>query len=270
MRDLAQHEFPKIEEVFVRLAFDAGKRLLEFFNRDPAVEWKSDGTPVTEADRAADSVICRGLASEFPEIPIISEECCESHGQLHKRFFLVDPLDGTRAFCRGQPEFTVNIALIDNGVPVAGVLYSPVNDRLFVTEGGVGVAEKHGLRSRRHEARCGLRKNSLRLVGSRSISRRYRFEDCGVSSVELMSSSIKFALIACGEADVYPRWGTTMEWDTAAGHALLRAVGCEIYVLSALENRATLRYGKLGYRNPGFLATIPGVVGRIPEHCWLQ
>jgi 3'(2'),5'-bisphosphate nucleotidase len=226
---------------------------------------KADLSPVTEADEAAERLILRDLAATEPDIPIVSEEAASAGHipQTASLFFLVDPLDGTKEFLTRNGEFTVNIGLIRDGNPVAGVVYAPAKGEIFVGEVG------HGAWSARvsGEAKpgaldwCAIHTRAATsadpvVVASRShmdakteawlkAQGRHRLKSAG--------SSLKFCLLAKGEADFYPRFGRTMEWDTAAGHAVLAAAGGSV----ATETGEPLTYGKVaaGYANPGFVAT---------------
>ena len=253
-------DFDKIERRFVALAESAGDAIMEIFDAgDPETDWKQDGTPVTLADLRADAIIRGGLESAFPDIPVVSEETPESHGGAHDTFFIVDPLDGTSGFCSGRREFTVNIALVTEGVPAAGVVYAPALERLFVAAPGGRLVEMRETLEIAHSPRRPV-DGSLRVVASKSHRSRpwlKRFlSGFDVASVEHVASSLKFCLIAAGEADLYPRTGPSMEWDTAAGHAALRAAGGDVV---QLDGHDTLDYGKPGYLNPGFVAFAPGV-----------
>jgi 3'(2'), 5'-bisphosphate nucleotidase len=229
------------------------------------VEAKADASPVTAADLAADSVIGAGLAAAFPEIPAVTEEAAASHGLTdHQRFFLVDPLDGTKEFVRRQGEFTVNIALIEEGRPVAGVVYAPAKGRLWATRNGgaveAAVADHAAVADSERAIRVSEPDNDALVVIASKSHRDKATDDyiAGFEVVEFKSagSSLKFCLLAAGEADFYPRLGRTMEWDTAAGHAVLHAAGG---VVLRYDDRTELRYGKPGWENPPFLAMAPGV-----------
>lgn len=249
----------------IGLALDAGRAVLEIYETRIDHRLKDDATPVTEADTAAEAVILDGLRRIAPDIPVISEEATAA-GQkpvAGARFILVDPLDGTKEFLSRNGEFTINIALIEGGEPVAGVVYAPALHRLFWGEVGRGAAEARlapdddptacdwqPIRVRRRP------ESGLKVVASRS-HRDARTERwlAGIDVGELVSagSSLKFCLLAAGEADLYPRFGRTMEWDTAAGHAILAAAGGRVET----EDGAPLTYGKQqrGFDNPGFIAT---------------
>jgi 3'(2'), 5'-bisphosphate nucleotidase len=249
-----------------RLALAAGTAILEVRRRPNfEVRVKSDDSPVTEADEAADALIRTGLRAAFPDIPVVTEEERSSHVAVGATFFLVDPLDGTKEFVRGAGDFTVNIALIENGVPTRGIVLAPAVGRLFYTladgsaveDTRLGDAEGEGALRPIRVAQADPA--GLAVVASKShrdkatddYIARYR-----VREFRSAGSSLKFCLVAAGEADLYPRLGRTMEWDTAAGHAILRAAGGSVVRFDDLE---PLRYGKPGYENPFFIAFAPGV-----------
>lgn len=252
---------------FRRLAIEAGAVILAVYEADDFdVRAKSDASPVTEADEAADRLISKGLRAAFPELPLVTEEQAASHEQRVSTFLIVDPLDGTKEFVRRRGDFTVNIALVENGVPVLGVVYAPAKARMFWTPDTGGAVEETGALS---PEKAGQTRpihvaepdnSALRIVASKS-HRSPELEDYiaryAVADSVAAGSSLKFCLVAAGEADLYPRLGPTMEWDTAAGDAILRAAGGEVVERDTL---APLRYGKPGFRNPQFLAHAPGVV----------
>jgi 3'(2'),5'-bisphosphate nucleotidase len=252
----------------IELARQAGKVILGFYDGRAAVALKADASPVTAADLAAEEVILAGLHRLAPEIPVIAEEAVArgAKPKAARQFFLVDPLDGTKEFISRNGEFTVNIALIEAGQPVAGVVYAPAIGRLFWGEKGKGAAEgritgaavAEGPAPEAHRiwaaaARPGA---PVRVVASRSHrdSETDRFlaslGDCEIVSA---GSSLKFCLVASGEAELYPRFGRTMEWDTAAGHAVLAAAGGWVRTTDG----APLLYGKeaQGFANPAFIAS---------------
>lgn len=257
---------PELERVITDLALEAGGRIMEVYARDEMkVARKEDSSPVTEADLAADRVIAAGLAREFPDIPAITEECAASHAETgHRRFFLVDPLDGTKEFVRRRGDFTVNIALIEEGRPVAGVVYAPAKGRLFATRNGGAVeaaVEGHALLPGSERTIRVREPDNSALIVVASKSHRDKATDdfiAGYKVAEFMAagSSLKFCLLAAGEADFYPRLGRTMEWDTGAGHAVLLAAGG---IVLRKDDRRELGYGKPGWENPFFLAMAPGV-----------
>jgi 3'(2'), 5'-bisphosphate nucleotidase len=248
-----------------RLALQAGAAILEVYDRpDFAVRAKSDASPVTEADEVADALIARGLAAAFPDIPAVTEESPESHGLAAATFFLVDPLDGTKEFVQRRGDFTVNIALVENGVPTRGVVYAPAQRRLFYTGADGRSVEETGALAPAAGPTRALRvatpdPAALVVVASKShrdqatddYIARYR-----VADFRSAGSSLKFCLVAAGEADLYPRLGRTMEWDTAAGQAVLLGAGGRVV---RFDDRAPLTYGKPGFENPFFIAHAPGI-----------
>ena len=251
---------------FRRLALLGGEAIMEVYGRDDfAVRSKSDESPVTEADEAADKVISAGLRTAFPNIPLVTEEQSETHDLTASTFLIVDPLDGTKEFVQRRGDFTVNIALVEDGVPTLGVVYAPAKGRLFYTAATGGSVEEAGDFSQQRIGELtplcvGAPDNTaLRIVASkshRSPELEAYIERYDVADSVAAGSSLKFCLVAVGEADFYPRLGPTMEWDTAAGDAVLRGAGGEV------ADRATLKplaYGKAEFRNPHFLAYARGV-----------
>ena len=241
-----------------RLAREAGALIMDVYATDFAVLGKADASPVTEADERAEHCIVVGLQAQTPDIPIVAEEAA-SRGESPAaagRFWLVDPLDGTREFVSRNGEFTVNIALIEQGEPVLGVVYQPVADRLYAGAVGQGAWVQDGSASadRRTIACRQAPAEGVVLACSRSHGDEAALQVWlgGRPVVRRMSvgSSLKFGLLASGQADLYPRLGRTMEWDTAAGHAVLRAAGGEVTDLAGVP----LAYGKAGFENPHFVA----------------
>ena len=259
--------YAKICEIFRSLALTSGEVIMDIYNSNEfEFLLKSDDSPVTAADKKADEVISQGLKKFFPEVPIVSEEQVKSHDLSASVFFIVDPLDGTKEFIKRRGDFTVNIALVANGEPIRGVVYAPARQRLFYTdENGEAVEEmpyfslsKMGLVKKIKTASSN--NTALKVVASKS--HRDKKTDEYISNYqckELVNagSSLKFCLIAAGEADLYPRFGPTMEWDTAAGHAVLSAAGGS--VLQA-EDKQPLKYGKPNYKNPFFIAASKNVI----------
>lgn len=259
----------RLQEVMRVLALRAGAAIMAVQARaDMGIDAKADASPVTDADRAADALISAGLATEFAGLQVVTEENTATHVAAQGAFLIVDPLDGTREFVRRNGDFTVNIAYVEDGVPLRGVIYAPARKRLFYTTAdGAAVEETGACDPDSPPAPDSLRvlrvspdlAQGLRIVASRSHrdaeTEAYmaRFD---VSEVRSAGSSLKFALLAAGEADLYPRFGPTMEWDTAAGDAILRAAGG--HVLRA-DDLSVLRYGKPDWRNPGFIAHTPAV-----------
>ena len=247
----------------IALAIAAGHEIMAVYATDFSAKAKSDLTPVTEADEAAEKVILAGLAKLDPATPVISEEAASAGRipQVSQTFFLVDPLDGTKEFISRNGEFTVNIAKVDQGLPVAGVVYAPALSRIFWGEAGHGAAQGKldpatGVPAwtPMHVRPCPA--DGATVVASRShrdAATDEFLKKINVKSLCSAGSSLKFCLVAAGEADLYPRFGRTMEWDTAAGHAVLLAAGGK--VLTTEGN--PLSYGKRerGYDNPGFIAS---------------
>jgi len=225
---------------------------------------KADGSPVTAADLAADAILVAGLARAYPDIPVVTEERAATHdmglgGAPGGAHFLVDPLDGTREFIARRDEFTVNVALIERGAPVAGVVFAPAQGRLFRTDHAGGAREERDDGRPRPIRVAAPGPEGLRVVVSRShrdAATNAYIARCRTASVTGTGSSLKFCLIAAGEADLYPRFGRTMEWDTAAGQAVLRAAGG---VVERIDGGGPLRYGKHGRENPDFVARAAGV-----------
>ncbi len=261
-------EFDKIALVSAmrRLSVDAGRAIMEVYERDDlGVKVKEDASPVTEADEAADALISKGLRAEFPEIPLVTEEQASTHDLQAKTFLIVDPLDGTKEFVKRRGDFTVNIALVEDGIPTLGVVYAPVRKRMFLTPATGGAVEESGAfdpDEKGPETPISVASPdpaALRVVASKSHRDQATDDYIAQYSVaDLVSagSSLKFCLVATGEADFYPRLGPTMEWDTAAGHAVLSAAGGQVLDKSS---HAPLAYGKPEFRNPFFLALAPGV-----------
>ncbi len=232
---------------------------MEHYRPDVVVSHKGDGSPVTLADAEAEAIILAGLARIAPDIPVVAEEEAAA-GRVPgacERFFLVDPLDGTREFITGNGEFTVNIALVEHGVPVMGVVFAPALGRLFA--GCPAGAWSRDAGEERRAMRVRAMPPALTVVGSRSHGSPETdafLRDLPVAGFAACGSSLKFCLLAAGEADFYPRFGRTMEWDTAAGDAILRAAGG---LVTTCDGRP-LAYGKreqagdADFANPHFLA----------------
>ena len=239
-----------------RIAVLAGQEILKIYAGDFAVRHKTDDSPVTEADEAAERIILEELKKLTPGIPIVSEEAAEAGNNPSrnvKQFWLVDPLDGTKEFVRRSGEFTVNIGLIEDGVPVSGVVQAPVLDLLFAG-GREGAWKKQGdgpwIRIKcRHEPAEGLSVVASRSHGDPGQIAAY-LKGRKIAQLVKAGSSLKICRIAEGQADVYPRFGPTSEWDTAAAHAVLLGAGGRLETLDGLS----LRYGKDSIRNPDFVA----------------
>ncbi|WP_124085481.1 3'(2'),5'-bisphosphate nucleotidase CysQ [Pseudogemmobacter humi] len=260
-------DFVRLSSVLRRLALEAGDRIMQVYDGpDFAVKAKSDASPVTEADEAADALISAGLRAAFPDLALITEEQAASHALTASTFLIVDPLDGTKEFVQRRGDFTVNIAWVENGVPLRGVVYAPAKGRLFYTTAdGTAVEESGAFDKDTPGPLTPLRVNpapdnaALMVVASKS-HRDQATDDYiaryGVRDMTSAGSSLKFCLVATGEADLYPRLGRTMEWDTAAGDAVLRGAGGHVV---RFDDHTPLAYGKPGWDNPFFIAYAPGV-----------
>ena len=252
---------------FRRLALEAGTRIMQVYNGpDFEVKTKSDASPVTVADEAADALISAGLRAAFPDLPLITEEQAASHALSAKTFLIVDPLDGTKEFVQRRGDFTVNIAYVEDGVSLRGVVYAPAQRRLFYTLADGTSVEETGpldpLTAGQHRAIRVSRPDNAALMVVASKSHRDAATDAyiagyAVRDMTSAGSSLKFCLVACGEADLYPRLGRTMEWDTAAGDAVLRGAGGHVV---RFDDHTPLTYGKPGWDNPFFIAYAPGTV----------
>jgi 3'(2'), 5'-bisphosphate nucleotidase len=259
-------DFPSIEHVFRNLALQAGDRIMQIYTADDfEVKAKSDDSPVTEADEAADALISAGIRAAFPDMVLVTEEQAASHAQSASSFIIVDPLDGTKEFIKRRGDFTVNIALVQDGVPIRGVVYAPAKGRLFYTEADGRSVEETGpfdTDTKGSVTPISVSKpdnSALLVVASKSHRDAATDAYIGKYSVEDMKSagsSLKFCLVATGEADLYPRLGRTMEWDTAAGDAVLRGAGGHVI---RFDDHTPFTYGKPGYENPFFIAHAPGV-----------
>jgi 3'(2'), 5'-bisphosphate nucleotidase len=247
------------------VALAAARLQMAHFSTGIAVETKADNSPVTIADRQSEAILLEGLARVAPGIPVVSEEAA-AEGRVPATgdsFFLVDPLDGTKSYVRGSPHFTINIALVLTRRPVFGLVYAPAIPDFYVTTGpaetlGGRIAPSSQARSLADCDIAPLRTqvpdpNALRALTSQNhLNRRTQgfLDRYKVIEQRAVSSSLKFGLMVRGEADIYPRIGTTSEWDTAAGHAVLGAAGGTVTTLDG----SPLLYGKPGFLNPDFVA----------------
>ena len=247
----------KLSNFVNQIAVDAGKEILKIYNKPFTSKMKKDKSPVTKADLIANDLICKRLQSINPKIQIISEEGKKKFSKKTNIFWLVDPLDGTKEFIKKNGEFTVNIALIKNCRPIYGVIYLPVKKEIYFTQNKSAyfsiIDHKNSYRSKKKikvKKRTGI--NNRVLLLSRSYSRNIELSKKHFKTDKAIfsGSSIKFCLIASGKGNIYPRLGTTMEWDTAAGHAILNAAGGSVTTL----DRKVLKYGKKGFKNPSFIA----------------
>jgi 3'(2'), 5'-bisphosphate nucleotidase len=245
-------------EQLLPVARAAGEAIMAVYASDFAARAKSDGSPVTLADERAEAVILPALEALTPDVPIVSEERAAATGAptVDRSFWLVDPLDGTKEFIGRNGEFTVNIALVEDRAPVLGVVLAPALDLLYAGAVGAGAFMEHA--GRRAPIACrrppadGLIVVSSRSHGDEAALARF-LAGRRVASSTAAGSSLKFCKVAAGEADLYPRLGRTMEWDTAAGHALLAAAGGRVTDLDGKD----LQYSKAGFANPHFVATGP-------------
>ena len=247
----------KLSNFVNQIAVDAGKEILKIYNKPFTSKMKKDKSPVTKADLVANDLICKRLQSINTKIQIISEEGKKKFSEKTNIFWLVDPLDGTKEFIKKNGEFTVNIALIKNCRPIYGVIYLPVKKEIYFTQNKSAyfsiIDHKNSYKSKKKikvKKRTGI--NNRVLLLSRSYSRNIELskKHFKTDKVIFSGSSIKFCLIASGKGNIYPRLGTTMEWDTAAGHAILNAAGGSVTTL----DRKVLKYGKKGFKNPSFIA----------------
>lgn len=244
---------PRLEGL-VRIAQAAGVVVMRHYEEGAAARIKADRSPVTDADEEAEKLILAQLAMDFPGVPVVAEEEAAAGRimDVGAHFFLVDPVDGTKEFIRRSGEFTVNIGEIRDGIPVAGVVFAPAIDRLFVGAAGEGAFELSGgtwkeITTRRPAA------DGLVAVSSKSHPDTQTDALLGTLTIKghvNAGSSLKFCLVAAGEADIYPRAGQTMEWDTAAGHAVLTAAGGSVTDWDGKP----FRYGKPGFLNTAFIA----------------
>ena len=252
----------RLLEGLVVAALEAGVEVWRHFNNGFEVMTKDDMSPVTAADQAAEAIILRALSQLAPEVPVVAEEEAAAGRipDVSASFFLVDPLDGTKEFIRKGNDFTVNIGLIENGAPTMGVVYAPALSRLFVGDvaeafawtcdvapGVMDTRKRRPIRVRQHGAAlCAVASKSHDTPGTEAY-----LAEIGATERVSIGSSLKFALLAAGEADIYPRPAPTMEWDTAAGDAVLRAAGGRVFNLDG----APFTYGKPRFFNEGFVAT---------------
>ena len=249
-----------------RLCVEAGRTILDVYEAESiAVRAKDDRSPVTEADERAEAILISGLAALFPHVPVIAEEASSRDGapaSAPETFLLVDPLDGTREFIARNGEFTVNVGLVSGGAPVAGCVHAPALGATWIGAAGLGASVARAA-SREIPAASAFQPIAARTAPAEGLcavaSRSHAdpqteayLSTLPVAHRRSAGSSLKFCLVAEGEADVYPRFGPTMEWDTAAGHAVLAAAGGSV----TSPDGGRFRYGKAdaGFRNGGFVA----------------
>ena len=259
-------DYEKLVNVMRKLSLEAGDKIMQIYGQDDfEVESKSDDSPVTAADKAADAIISDGLRAAFPDVMLVTEEQSDTHDTTGKTFLIVDPLDGTKEFIHRRGDFTVNIALVEDGTPTRGVVYAPAKSRMFFTKADgqtveeTGAFDKDTIGALKTISVSDPDNGALMVVASKS-HRDQATDDYinkyAVKDMKSAGSSLKFCLIATGEADIYPRLGRTMEWDTAAGHAVLNGAGGAVV---RFDDQTPLTYGKDGYANPFFIAYAPDV-----------
>jgi len=247
--------------ILITLAFNAGQEIVRIYNKKVTKKLKSDNSPVTNADLKANAIICKGLKKNFPNVPIVSEELDNSHIKNKKMFWLVDPLDGTKEFLKGNGEFTVNIALIINKIPIYGLIYMPAKNKFYFTKNKKSYFAKFDQKGKLKNIKVikvkKRKKNILVFSRSHGLSKekileakKAVFKKFNANKIIRTGSSIKLCYIADGTANIYPRHGRTMEWDIAAGDAILRYAGGRIKTL----NRKIMKYGKPSFENSSFIA----------------
>jgi 3'(2'), 5'-bisphosphate nucleotidase len=246
----------RLLDTAVRAALAAGEAIMRVYAEPFEVMQKTDQTPVTEADLASERVVVEMLGAAFPDIPIVSEETAPEDGfkPPAARFWCVDPLDGTKEFIAKNGEFCVCIALVENGRPVLGVVHGPAQSVTYAARGpGTAIRiDGHGVRT--PIAARAPAPDGLVVIHSRTNSNSRRlaeyFQGRAIRDRVSCGSALKFGVLAAGEADLYPRFGTTMEWDTAAGQAILEAAGGSVVRVEG----GPLAYGKHDLKNDAFLA----------------
>lgn len=242
-----------------QIARDAGAEILTVYDSDFDFEAKGDGSPLTLADKKAHTLIETQLKALTPDIPVLSEESFEEIGDTRLSwplYWLVDPLDGTKEFIKRNGEFTVNIALISEGIAIMGVVYAPVRDELYYAEQGEGAFRQNANQAPLAMHCRALDTRSIKIVASRShlsdeVQQFVQALKKRADTISLinMGSSLKLCLVAAGEADFYPRLGLTSEWDTAAAQCVVEAAGGQVLDCQGMP----LRYSKKNILNPWFL-----------------
>ncbi|MBV9015748.1 MAG: 3'(2'),5'-bisphosphate nucleotidase CysQ [Alphaproteobacteria bacterium] len=248
--------FDPLLDLALRAALAGAEAVMRVYADPFEVTQKDDKTPVTEADLASERVIVDLLTAGFPDIPVVSEETVPAEGFASPalRFWVVDPLDGTKEFVARNGEFAVLIGLVENGRPVLGIVHGPAAGVTYVAHGpGTAMRRRNGGDFEPIRARVPATEGIV-VVHSRSHENSRRlaeyFQGKSVLERQVCGSALKFGVLAAGDADFYPRFGTTMEWDTCAGQAVLEAAGGHVFDLTG----GPLRYGKPGLKNDGFLA----------------
>ena len=247
----------------LNISVDAGEVILNYYNENVDVIYKDDESPLTKADLASHKIITDSIKKITPDIPILSEEefIDWKIRKKWKKYWLIDPLDGTKEFIKKNDEFTVNIALIENNRPILGVIYTPALNELFYSIKNFGsykILTKKKLNTLKEAKRISINKkksNKIKIVGSRSHSNpildKWVNKNFNEFDILQKGSSLKFCLIAEGSADIYPRFGPTSEWDIAAGHIILEEAGGK---LKSIDNKEILYNEKENILNPNFFA----------------
>ena len=247
----------------VNISIDAGKVILNYYSENVDIIYKDDESPLTKADLASHKIITDSIKKITPDIPILSEEefIDWKIRKKWKKYWLIDPLDGTKEFIKKNDEFTVNIALIENNRPILGVIYTPVLNELFFSiknSGSYKILTNKKLTSLNEAKKISINKNKLnkvKIIGSRSHSnpkiQKWVKKNFNEFDILQKGSSLKFCLIAEGSADIYPRFGPTSEWDIAAGHIILEEAGGK---LKSIDNKEILYNEKENILNPEFFA----------------
>ena len=247
----------------LNISVDAGEVILNYYNENVDVIYKNDESPLTKADLASHKIITDSIKKITPDIPILSEEefIDWKIRKKWKKYWLIDPLDGTKEFIKKNDEFTVNIALIENNRPILGVIYTPALNELFYSIKNFGsykILTKKKLNTLKEAKRISINKkksNKIKIVGSRSHSNpildKWVNKNFNEFDILQKGSSLKFCLIAEGSADIYPRFGPTSEWDIAAGHIILEEAGGK---LKSIDNKEILYNEKENILNPEFFA----------------
>ena len=245
----------ELMDKLVPAMYEAGDAIMAIHAKKVTAKYKADGSPVTQADEAAEAILLPALAQFAPDIPVISDENAASHEvAATSLFFLVDPIDGTKEFLKkeGGGAFTVNIGLISNGAPVIGLVYAPAFDTLYKGVVGKGAMKVHKGVTKALNVRDVPPSGAVAVASAshRDADTQSWLDTHQITQIKSIGSSLKFCLLADGEADVYPRFGPTMEWDTAAGDGVLRAAG------GTVQGRGgqLFSYGKDNYYNTAFIA----------------
>ena len=257
VREMMLADMDELLEALMPAVYAAGDEVMRIHQGTVEQRLKADGSPVSEADEAAEAILLPAIQAAAPDITIISEESAASHHLAPaSSFFLVDPIDGTKEFLKadGTGAFTVNIGLIQDAMPVMGLVYAPAFETLYG-----GIVGQKAFKSQNRKAREAIKVRAVPPSGAVAVASASHRDEAtnqwlaahAIAETRAIGSSLKFCLLAEGLADVYPRFGPTMEWDTAAGDAVLRAAGGMVFG----PDEAPFAYGKAGYRNGAFVAT---------------